>query len=89
MKNKKFYLTFATKPEVSILLSKIAKSAGMTQPELINTICIDFIKNTLSLFEEQGLMTKTEVEGIIEVLESEEEIAQEATSNHIEETPNP
>lgn len=66
------YLSFPTKPEVSLLLKKIAHSAGMTQPELINTICIDFISSTISVLEERGLMTKTEVEELLNIINDKE-----------------
>ena len=66
------YLSFPAKPEVSLMLKRIAHSAGMTQPELINTICIDFISSTISVLEERGLMTKTEVEELLKIIDDKE-----------------
>ena len=75
MKNKEFHLTFSTKPEVSFFLSKIAHASGMTQPELINAICIEFIKRTLSDAEANGFMSKTQIEEVFTILESKENSA--------------
>lgn len=38
------YLTFKTEKSISETLKMIANSLNMTQPELINNICIDFIE---------------------------------------------
>lgn len=52
MKGNKVYLTFETDRKTSEELKWIAKSCKMTQPELINEICNDFIENINKLAEE-------------------------------------
>ena len=42
--NETIYLTFKTEKSISETLKIIAKSLNMTQPELINNICKDFIE---------------------------------------------
>lgn len=44
---RKVYLTFPTEPEISLLLKKVANDMGKTQPELIEEICKDFLKELL------------------------------------------
>lgn len=51
MKNDKVFLTFETDRKTSWLLKSIAHSFNMTQPELINDICKDFIDNILKEIE--------------------------------------
>lgn len=63
MKSKKVYLTFPTDPETSFLLKELAHKMGKTQPDLINEICKDFVKNLLSYLEEQGNYQSTPAPG--------------------------
>lgn len=44
MNNEKIYLTFPTDRRTAYLLKEMAKGFKMTQPELINIICKDFIR---------------------------------------------
>lgn len=43
----KVYLTFPTDSETAYALKTFAHKMGMTQPQLINEICKDFIDNIL------------------------------------------
>ena len=45
--NQKVYLTFPTDPKISIMLNSIADNMGKTQPELIETICKEYIQTYL------------------------------------------
>lgn len=67
-KNQIVYLSFPTKPEVSFLLSKIARNMGMTQPELINALCIDFLEETLSVLKDKGFMENSVYEATLDIL---------------------
>ena len=48
---EKVYLTFKTDRATSELLKRIAIKMGMSQPELIDEICHDFIEHFLSFIE--------------------------------------
>lgn len=48
MKNDKIYLTFQTDVITSGLLKELAHALKMTQPELINKICKDYVENAMS-----------------------------------------
>lgn len=47
MKNGKVYLSFQTDVATSKILKKIADDMGKTQPQLIDEVCKDFIKELL------------------------------------------
>lgn len=51
--NEKVYLTFKTDRGTSEMLKLIAHKMGKSQPELIDEICHDFIKQILSFVEEE------------------------------------
>ena len=55
MNNEKVYLTFPTNPQISFILKKIAHEAGKTQPELINEICENYVKEYLLSIIDQEL----------------------------------
>ena len=53
MIEEKIYLNFKTDKSVSEKLKFIAKSLNMTQPELIDSICKDFIEMIENAAEEE------------------------------------
>lgn len=59
MSTKKIHLTFPTDEETSEKLRFIAHACKMTQPELIESICKDFIENI-----EETAKRELEKEGI-------------------------
>lgn len=61
MKTKNVYLTFHTDKETSEKLKFIAQACKMTQPQLIESICKDFIENV-----EETAKRELEKEGISE-----------------------
>ena len=54
LKNTIVYLTFKTDKDTSIFLSEFAKWQGITQPELINKLCINFKENIIRQAKEQS-----------------------------------
>ena len=53
--SKDVYVTFKTNQEICQMLTVIAKEEGKTQPELIESICKDYIKKKLLNLIEQEL----------------------------------
>ena len=64
MNKEKVHLTFKTDREISELLKLIAHDANMTQPELIEKICRDFIEDLNQIakeeLEKEGILRNTE-----------------------------
>lgn len=56
----KIYLTFPTDPETAYALKTFAHKMGMTQPQLINEICKDFIKTILEFVKDYEQNEKQE-----------------------------
>lgn len=53
MKQDTVHLTFKTTKKTSEILTFIAHKSGMTQPELINQICNDFIETMAKCAKEE------------------------------------